>query len=187
MSKIVLKGDVMLAPVPAVLVTSSFQGKNNVMTVAWTGVLNSVPPKTYVSVRKSRYSHELISKSGEFVINLPNRDLLKATDFCGIISGKAVDKFEKCGLLIEKGSVVSAPVISQAPLALECKVTDVIELGSHDMFVADIVSVVADEGIIDKNGRADLSKADIIAYVQGKYYSLGENLGRFGFSVEKKK
>ncbi len=187
MSKIQLKGETSLAPVPAMLVTSAADGKRDVMTVAWTGTINSAPPMTYVSIRKSRYSHELISKSREFVINLTTEQMAQITDFCGVVSGKVADKFEKCGIECEKAAVVGAPLIKASPLCLECKVTDVVELGSHDMFIAEIVAVDADEKIINADGRPDLGKADLIAYIQGQYFRIGEKIGRFGFSVEKKK
>lgn len=175
----------MIAPVPAVLVTCGNKEKNNVMTVAWTGILNTTPAKTYISVRKERYSYDLIKNSGEFVINLTTRDLARATDFCGVRSGKDMDKFEVMDLTRQTANEVKCPMIGESPVALECRVTDIVELGSHDMFVADIVAVDVAEELIDENGRLALEKADLIAYCHGEYFALGEKLGKFGYTVKK--
>ncbi len=184
--KVKWPGGAMIAPVPAVLVTSGNMDKNNVMTVAWTGILNTIPAKTYISVRKERYSYNLIKNSMEFVINLTTEELVRATDFCGVRSGKDMDKFEVMNLSRQKANEVSCPIIGESPVSLECKVTDIVELGSHDMFVADIVAVDVAEKLIDENGRLALEKANLIAYCHGEYFALGEKLGKFGYTVKKK-
>lgn len=184
--KIKWPGGAMIAPVPAVLVTSGNMDKNNVMTVAWTGILNTIPAKTYISVRKERYSYNLIKESMEFVINLTTEELVRATDFCGVRSGKDMDKFEVMNLSRQKANEVSCPIIGESPVSLECKVTDIVELGSHDMFVADIVAVDVAEKLIDENGRLALEKANLIAYCHGEYFALGEKLGKFGYTVKKR-
>ena len=187
MEKVSWKGGALLAPLPAVLVSSGSVEKPNVMTVAWTGIINTQPSKTYISVRKSRYSYDLIKNSGSFVINLVPSTLVKACDFCGVRSGKDTDKFKVCGLTAEASFSVDAPSIAECPLSLECRVTDVIELGSHDMFLADIVSVAVKKDLIDENGRLALEKAGLLAYVHGEYYTLGKKIGSFGYSVKKKR
>lgn len=183
------KGGTLLAPVPAVMVSCSSDevngGKPNIITVAWTGILCSDPPKTYVSVRPERFSYDIIKKSGEFVINLPTVETVKALDFCGVKSGRDTDKFEAMGLSTEKGFAVDAPVIAQCPLALECKVTEVVKLGSHDMFIADILCVDVEDEFIE-NGKLRLDKCGLLSYAHGEYFSLGKKLGSFGFSVMKK-
>ncbi|WP_037344672.1 flavin reductase family protein [Ruminococcus sp. FC2018] len=181
------KGSVLTSPVPPTLVTSSYNGIINVFTVAWTGIMCTKPPVTYISVRPERYSYELIDKSGEFVINLASKELVKAVDICGVKSGKNTNKFELTGLTTSSGSKVKAPVIEQSPLSLECKVRDKIELGTHMVFVADIVAVDVAQELIDKDGRLELEKADLIAYSHGEYFELGKRLGSFGYSVRKKK
>lgn len=187
MAKIQWRGGAMLAPVPPALVTVSDGEHDNVLTVAWTGITNTIPPKTYVSIRPSRHSYEMIKKSGEFVINLTTAQLLRAADFCGVHTGKKVDKFERCRLQKESANEVGCPLIAQSPLALECRVTDVIPLGSHDMFLADIVAVDVDETLLDKDGKLHLERAGLVAYAHGAYYELGRQLGTFGYSVAKKK
>lgn len=187
MSKTTLKGGALLSPVPPALITCGSMENPNVLTVAWTGIINTVPPKTYISVRPERFSYDIIDKSGEFVINLPTEKIVRAVDFCGVKSGKDIDKFKETGLIPEKCNSVSCPQIEQSPLSLECKVFQKIELGSHHMFLADIVSANADESLFDKNGRLCLEKAGLIAYAHGDYFTLGRHLGDFGFSVRKKK
>lgn len=187
MGKINWKGGALLAPLPAVLVSSGSIEKPNVMTVAWTGIINTIPAKTYISVRPERYSYEIIKENREFVINLTTKDLAFATDFCGVRSGKTVDKFNKMNLTPEKVSQISAPAIAESPVNLECKVTDIVKLGSHDMFLADIVAVNVNEELIDENGKLNLDKANLIAYSHGEYFELGNKIGKFGFSVQKKK
>lgn len=187
MSKTKWKGGTLLAPVPPALVTCSDGERDNVLTVAWTGILNSDPPKTYISVRPSRFSHELIAKSGEFAIHLTTKALARATDWCGVYTGAKVDKFERCRLTKELANEISCPIIAEAPLALECRVTDVIHLGSHDMFMADIVAVDVDDSLIDEKGKLHLDRAGLLAYAHGEYFELGKKLGTFGYSVAKKK
>lgn len=187
MSKISWKGGAMLAPLPAVLVTCKSGDRQNVFTVAWTGITNTQPPKTYISVRKSRLSYELIRESGVFALNLTTEELAYAADFCGVRSGRDVDKFEKCALATEPGSKIDVPLIEKSPLSIECRVTDVIEMGSHDLFLADILAVDVNEELVDSSGRLALERAGLIAYVHGEYRALGRKLGKFGWSVEKKK
>ena len=180
------KGSVLIAPVPPTMVTSAHDGKQNVFTVAWTGVLNTQPPKTYISVRPERYSYELIKNSGEFVINLTTTSMVKNADRCGTYSGKHVDKFKKYSIETVPAQNVSAPILKDSPVALECKVTDIVEMGTHHMFMADIVGVSVDEQYLDANGKLCLQKANLAAYAHGEYYALGKKLGAFGFSVQKR-
>lgn len=187
MSKVAWKGGTLLAPVPAVMVSCGTMEKANVLTVAWTGIVNSTPPKTYISVRPSRYSYEIIKESREFVINLTPSNLVRACDSCGVLTGAKVDKFKKFGLVKEKGQEVEVPLIGQSPLSLECRVTDVIPMGSHDMFLADIVAVDIDETLIDEDGKLHLDRAKLTAYAHGEYFALGKKIGSFGFSVKKKR
>lgn len=186
MGKVFWNGGTLLAPVPPALVTCGNMEKANVLTIGWTGIINTRPPMTYISVRPTRYSYEIIKKSGEFVINLPSENMCKAVDFCGVRSGKDVDKFKTCGLHIVEAKNVLAPVIEESPLSLECKVIETKSFGTHDMFIAEIVGIDADEKFIDKNGKLDLHKAQLLAYVHGEYFSLGKSLGTFGYSVKKK-
>ncbi len=186
MSKLSWKGGALIAPVPCVMVSCGTLETPNVLTVGWTGITCTKPAKTYISLRKSRYSHGLISSSGEFVINLTNEALVKAADFCGVRSGKNINKFEKCNLTPEKSTLITAPMIAESPVSIECRVTNVIELGSHDMFLADILAVNVKEELVDENGRLALEKAGLIAYSHGEYFTLGKKLGKFGYSVEKK-
>ncbi len=187
MSKLVWKGGTLLAPVPAVMVSCGTMEKANIVTIAWTGIVNSDPPKTYISVRPSRHSYDMIKESGEFVINLTTAALARATDSCGVLTGAKVDKFDKFKLTKEKASAVSAPLIGEAPVSLECRVTDILPLGSHDMFLADIVAVDIDESLVDEDGKLHLEKAGLMAYSHGEYFALGRKLGKFGYSVRKKK
>ncbi len=181
------KAGTLEAPLPAVMVSVGSMEEANILTVAWTGILSSDPPRTYVSVRPSRYSHKMISETGEFVINLTTESLAWATDYVGIYTGAKVDKFEKCRLTKAESKEVKAPTIAEAPVALECRVFDVIHSGTHDIFMADIVNVSCDEKLLDENGRICFEKAGLIAYSHGEYYALGKKLGKFGFSTDKKK
>lgn len=189
MAKLHWKGGALTAPVPPAMVTcgNTADGSANIITVAWTGIVNTVPPKTYISVRPSRHSYALIKEIGEFAINLTPTSLVRAADYCGIYTGAKVNKFEKCSLHPEKASVVSCPLIAESPLSLECKVTDVIELGSHHMFLADIVAVDVDESIVNADGKLCLERAGLAAFAHGEYFSLGDKIGYFGFSAKKKK
>lgn len=181
----------MLYPIPAVMITcADEEGNANVMTAAWAGTICSDPVMVSVSIRKERYSHAIIERTKEFVINLTTRELAKVTDFVGVRSGRDMDKFALEGdLKITKqpSLKVKAPCILESPLCLECKVVEILRLGTHDMFIAEVVSTDIDEKYLDENGRFNLSKADLITYSHGEYYTLGENLGKFGFSVRKKK
>lgn len=176
-----------MAPLPPALITCGTMEKPNVMTAAWTGIINTRPPKTYVSIRPERYSYGLIKETGEVVINLTTESLVRAADFCGVRSGKDMNKFEKCGITPIPSTAVSAPTLAESPLSIECKVFQVMELGSHHMFLLDVVAVTADEKLMDKNGRLCLEKSGLAAYAHGEYFALGKKLGDFGFSVRKKK
>ncbi len=187
MAKQIWKGGAMLSPVPPALVTCSDGEHDNVLTIAWTGIVNTIPPKTYISVRPSRHSYEIIKKSGVFAINLTTEELVRAADFCGVHTGAKIDKFERCRLAKEPAGKIDCPILSDSPLSLECRVTDVIPLGSHDMFLADIVAVDVDEELIGADGKLRLDRANLVAYAHGDYYSLGKKLGKFGYSVAKKK
>ena len=177
----------LMAPLPAVMVSVGDMQESNIITVAWTGILSSDPPRTYISVRPSRHSHKILLEKGEFVINLTNEALARTVDYVGIYTGAKVDKFEKCKLTKAESKEVSAPTIAEAPIALECRVFEVIHSGTHDIFMADIVNVSCDESLLDENGKIHFDKAKLIAYSHGEYYALGRKLGRFGFSTDKKK
>jgi flavin reductase (DIM6/NTAB) family NADH-FMN oxidoreductase RutF len=178
----------MLNPVPVVMVScSDNNGKPNIITLAWVGTINSDPPMVSISVRKQRYSYELIKQKGQFVINMPTRNQTFATDFCGVKSGKELDKFEAMKLTPENASKVDVPLIKECPVNLECVVKQVIELGSHDLFLAEVVATNVDEKLLDENGKLDLQKADLICYSHGEYYPIGKSLGFFGYSVTKRK
>ena len=187
MAKVIWKPGNFVYPIPAVLVTCGDEKKANVMTVAWTGTLNSSPAIAYISVRKERYSYNIIKENKEFVINLTNEKLAYDTDWCGVRSGAKYDKFKEMHLTKEKANFVKAPLIKEAPVSIECKVIDEIDYGSHTTFVGEVLSIDADDKYIDKNGSFDISKCDIIAYANGGYYGLGRKIGKFGYSVEKKK
>ena len=186
MPKRILKGGAMLAPVPAVMVSVGDGEEKNVLTVAWCGTLCTTPPKTYISVRPERFSYQMIKESGEFVINLPSADLVRAVDFCGMYTGAKVNKIEKCKFTLEEPSKVSVPIIGECPIALECRVEKIVPLGSHDMFVADIVSVSVDERLLNRDGKMEIERANLLAYAHGDYFALGKRLGCFGFSSMKK-
>lgn len=187
MGKVVWKGGTLLAPVPPVMVSCGDMENSNIITIAWTGILNSNPPKTYISVRPQRHSFEIIKNTKEFVINLTPAALVKEADYCGIYTGAKVDKFEKCGFTKGEASTVGCPLIEQCPMNLECKVTDTVELGSHWMFIADITAINVDESLLGDDGKLRLDKARLAAFAHGEYYELGKKIGAFGFSVKKKK
>ncbi len=188
MSKVKLGGGTLLSPVPAVMVTTRDEnGKDNIITIAWTGIVSSHPPKAYISVRPERYSYGIIKETGVFAINLTTSSLSRAADLCGVKTGKKVDKFAACGLEKYEVEDFPVPLIAESPLSLCCRVSDVVPLGSHDMFIADIVSVYANEELFDKNGKLCLYRAPLAAYSHGEYFELGKKLGDFGFSVRKKK
>lgn len=187
MAKVVLKAGALLAPVPPVMVSCGDMERSNIMTVAWTGMLNTIPPKTYISVRPSRHSYDIIRQSGEFVINLTPASLAREADLCGIYTGRKVDKFARCGFTKASATAVSCPLIAECPLSLECRVSDIIPLGTHDMIIADILCVDVDEGLLDANGRLCLERAGLAAYMHGEYFELGRKIGEFGFSARKSK
>lgn len=188
MAKIQWKPGNMVYPLPAVMVSCADKdGNSNIITIAWTGTVCTNPPMAYISVRPERHSYQMIRETGEFVINLTTKDLAYATDFCGVRSGKDVDKFAEMKLTKEAASVVSAPMIGESPVNIECKVTEVKELGSHHMFLAEVVAVHVDDAYMNENNKFELGKAEPIAYSHGEYYQLGELLGTFGYSVKKKK
>lgn len=186
MSKIMWKPGAFEYPLPAVLVTCGTMENSNVMTAAWTGIINSKPPMVYVSIRPERYSYDIIKENMEFAINLTNEDLVYATDWCGVKSGKNVDKFKEMNLTKEKANFVKCPIIKESPVAIECKVVDIQDYGSHSMFIANVLSIDPDDKYIDEKGEFDISKCNLIAYANGGYYSLDKKLGKFGYSVEKK-
>ena len=179
----------LIYPLPAVMVSCGENEKEyNIITIAWTGTICSDPPLCYISVRKQRHSHAIISRTGEFVINLTTEALVRATDWCGVRSGRDFNKFREMHLTPEKGQIVKAPLIAESPLNIECQVMEIKELGSHDMFIARVVAIDAEEKLIDKTtGAFQLNHCAPLAYSHGKYYGLGEKLGGFGFSVKKKR
>lgn len=181
-----LKGSAMLGPLPPVMVSSRLGDKDNIFTAAWTGTINTRPPKTYVSIRPSRYSYDIIKESGVFVINLTPAALVGAADYCGTYTGAKVDKFENCGLTKEEATEINAPMIAECPVSLECKVFDIIPLGSHDMFLADIVAVNVAEELFDREGKIHMELAELAAFLHGTYYSLGERLDKIGCGIIKK-
>ena len=188
MGKRSIKPGAMLAPVPAVLVSCEYEGVRNLITIAWTGIVNSDPPMTYISVMKKRFSHDLIQKSGCFVINLNTEAITRQVDFCGVRSGRDVDKFAACGFTALPADAVSAPLVAESPVNLECRVVEVREYPSHDMFVAEIVGVHVDEELFEEDGRIAMEKAGLTAYANGAYYTLRQRqMGRFGYSVMKPK
>ncbi len=186
MTKRSLKKGNMLYPLPAVMVSCGSSIEDfNIITIAWTGTICSDPPMCYISVRKNRHSYDIIKKNKEFVINLTNNKLAFATDWCGVKSGKKHDKFKEMGLTPEKAQVVKCPIIKESPLNIECKVVEIIELGSHDMFIAEVVAVNAGEEHFDKKtNEFQLSNAEMICYLHGKYYKVGNKIGKFGYSVK---
>lgn len=182
------KPGTMLFPTPAIMVSCGDRPENhNIITIAWTGIINSDPPMTYISVRKSRHSHKILMEKMEFVINLTTRDLTLATDYCGVVSGAKTNKFLDMKLTPVSGKYVNCPLIEESPVNIECKVTQIIELGSHDMFMAEILAVHGDRSLLDEKGKFCLEKSGLMAYSHGSYYGLGKELGTFGYSIMKKK
>lgn len=186
MEKISWRGGALVAPVPSVMVTVGDMEKSNIITVAWCGITSTVPPKTYISVRPERYSHAILKEKGEFVINLTPSSLAKKADFCGMYTGRKVDKFKECGFTKEKATKINVPMIGECPISIECRVTDVISLGSHDMFLADILAVNVEKSLLEGE-KLCINRAHLCAFAHGEYYKLGERIGKFGFSVKKKK
>lgn len=186
MSRIVWRGGTLLAPLPPALVSCGEGERVNLLTVAWTGILSTIPPKTYISVRPTRHSHGLLLEKGEFVIHLCSSSMARQVDFCGMYTGAKVNKIERCGFHLVPSETVSPPTVSESPLALECRVCERVSLGSHDMFIADVTAVTLDERLLDGQGALHLERADLLAYAHGHYYALGRQLGKFGFSAVKK-
>ena len=177
----------MLYPVPAVLVgCRDEEGRDNLMTAAWAGTVCSDPVMVSVSIRKERFSHDIIENTGEFTISLTTTGLARATDYCGVKSGRDVDKFKEMKLTRLESAQIRAPGVAESPVVLECRVKQIARLGSHDMFVAEVVNVSVDERFLDGKGRLELEKADLIAYSHGEYFALGKKIGRFGYSVRKR-
>lgn len=188
MAKQTWKAGNMLYPIPAVMVSvTDGAGQDDIITVAWTGTICTNPPMVYISVRPSRFSHHMLMETGEFVINLTTEKLTRATDYCGVRSGRDVDKFKETGLTREKAEFVKAPMIRESPVSIECRVTEVKKLGSHDMFLAEVLAVHADEEYMDENNRFDLNRARPLVYSHGEYLGTGKKLGTFGYSVKKRR
>ena len=188
MAKQTWKGGNMLYPLPVVMVSmASAEGRANIVTVAWAGTICTNPPMLSISVRPERFSYDILKSTGEFVVNLTTEDLAYATDYCGVRSGKDVDKFKEMNLHEEKASKVKAPLIKESPVNIECKVRKIEELGSHHMFLAEVVAVNVDESYLNEKNKFELSKSNPIVYSHGEYYGLGNLLGTFGYSVKKKK
>jgi flavin reductase (DIM6/NTAB) family NADH-FMN oxidoreductase RutF len=187
MSKQVWKPGTLVYPLPTVMISCGDMEKSNILTVAWTGTICTDPAMTYISIRPERYSYDIIKSSKEFVINLTTKDLAYATDWCGVRSGKDYDKFKEMKLNKEYIDDFPIPVIKESPVNILCKVRQIVELGSHDMFISDVINVIVDKELLDDKGTLDLNKAKLISYSHGRYYSLEEPLLRFGGSVKKKK
>ena len=188
MAKQTWKPGNMLYPVPAVMVSCQREGgKPNIITVAWAGTICSDPAMLSISVRKNRYSYDIIKETKEFVVNLTTKKLCRATDYCGVRSGRDVDKFQEMHLTPQPSEKVKAPGIAESPVNIECRVTQVLELGTHDMFLAEVVAVRVDDDYMDEKGRFDLNAADLVTYSHGEYFTLGKKLGTFGYSVAKNK
>lgn len=182
------KPGTMIYPLPAVLVSCGATPEEyNVMTASWTGTVCSNPPMCYVSIRPERYSHDIIKRNGCFVLNLTNKDLARATDLCGVRSGRDVDKFKLAGLTPGKAEVVAAPTVQESPVSVECKVVEVRPLGSHDMFLAEVVNVLVDDRYIDENDKLDMAAMNLIAYTHGEYFDVNNPADFFGWSVRRKK
>ena len=185
MGKVIWKSGTFEYPIPAVMVSCGDMEKSNIITVAWTGIIASDPATCYISVRKNRYSYNIIKNTGEFVINLTTRKLAYATDWCGVKTGAKVDKFKEMKLTKQKAENIKCPLIEESPISIECKVKEIKELGSHHMFIADVLSIDVAEKYIDDKGAFDISKCELIAYANGGYYELDKKIGKFGYSVQK--
>lgn len=187
MAKEIWKPGNMLYPIPAVMVSCGRNGeKPNIITVAWAGNICSSPAMLSISVRKERYSYDIIRETGEFVVNLTTKKLTRAADWCGVRSGRDYDKFKEMKLTPQPSNKISAPGIAQSPVNIECKVKQVVELGTHDLFIAEVMCVDVDDSLLDEKNRLDLGKAQLVAYSHGEYFMLGDKLGKFGYSVAKK-
>ena len=183
----VWKGSPLLAPVAPVLVSCGSMERPNLITVGWVGIVSTQPPRLSISIRPERYSYGLICESGEFAVNLPTRALTRAVDWCGVKSGREVDKFAALGLHALEGSAISAPLLAESPAAMECRVFERIPLGSHDLFLADILAVNLESSLLDEKGKLRLERAGLLAYAHGEYYTLGKRVGSFGCSVRKRR
>ena len=179
------KAGALTAPLPPVMVTVGDMENSNIITIGWTGILSTIPPRTYISVRPQRHSYKLLKQNGEFVINLTTADQARTVDYVGIYTGAKVDKFKECSLTKVESKEVAPPTIKECPLALECRVIETIPMGTHDVFIADIVSVSCDDSILDESGKIRFDNAGLLAYAHGEYYALGEKVGKFGFSTKK--
>lgn len=186
MSKVIWKPGTFIYPLPVVMVSCGNMEKSNIITVAWTGIINTEKPMCYISVRPERYSYNLIKENGEFVINLTNKNLVYATDWCGVKTGAKVDKFKEIHLTKEKAKFVKCPLIKESPVSIECKVKEIKPLGTHNMIVAEILSIDADKKYIDEKGAFDITRCDLITYANGRYLTLGKQVGKFGYSVQRK-
>lgn len=186
MSKVFWKPTTLIGPVPPALVTSSCGGRQNVLTVAWTGIINSKPAMTYVSIKKERFSHDLILNSGEFAVNFANAKLLRAVDLCGVKSGREQNKFELANITPIVPDGFNVPIVGEAPISLMCRVKNVVELPSHDMFIAEITGVFVEDSLLDAGGALKIERADLIGFAHGQYFTLGKRLASFGYSVKKR-
>lgn len=187
MEKELWKPGNMLYPLPAVMVSCAEGGKNNIITVAWTGTVCTNPPMLSISLRPERFSYGMIARTKEFAVNLTTKKLARACDYCGVKSGRDVDKFKETGLAAAEAAHIKAPLIAQSPVNIECRVKEIIKLGSHDLFLADVLAVHVDKAYLDEKGRFDLNRAEPIVYSHGEYYGLGGLVGQFGYSVKKHK
>ena len=185
MKKTIWKSGTFIYPLPAVMVSCGDMEKSNIITVAWTGIMNTNPAMCYISVRPERYSYNIIKETGEFAINLTTKELAYATDWCGVKTGAKVDKFKEMKLTKQKAENIKCPLIEESPISIECKVIEIKELGSHHMFIADVLSIDVAEKYIDDKGAFDISKCELIAYANGGYYELDKKIGKFGYSVQK--
>ena len=186
LEKTIWKSGTFIYPLPVVMVSCGNMEKSNIITVAWTGIMNTNPAMCYISVRPERYSYNLIKDIGEFAINLTTQDLVYATDWCGVKTGAKVDKFKEMKLTKQKAENIKCPLIAESPISIECKVKEIRPLGSHDMFIAYVLSIDADKKYIDEKGAFDISKCDLMAYANGRYFEMGKQIGTFGYSVRKK-
>jgi len=185
MSKIKWKPGTMLYPVPPVIVSCGTMENANILTIAWTGIINTNPAMTYISVRPERHSYKIIKESGKFIINLTSKDLAYAADYAGVVSGKNENKIKRLGLTLEAGNEIDTPMIKESPISIECKVVEIKEYGTHHMFIAEILCVNADDKYLDDTGRFNMEACNLVAYSHGQYYELGKKIGKFGYSVKK--
>ncbi len=187
MGKVIWKPGTFIYPLPVVMVTCGDMEKSNIITVAWTGIINTDKPMCYISIRPERYSYNLIKNNNEFAINLTNKKLAYATDWCGVKTGAKVDKFKEMCLTKEKAKFIKCPLIKESPVSIECTVKEIKPLGTHHMIIAEVMSIDAEEAYIDEKGAFDISKCNLITYANGKYFTLGKQIGKFGYSVQKRK